>query len=147
MKFRIGIMSLNSTGKARDPTTEFGSMQNHYSLRLRSLGKMLELGLLKIPGMTPIHQFVKTWQMRPRVIEVQIDYFSFMPHEITIAAGATVTWVNLDDVQHKVTSTDRTFKSRVLRTDDKFSFKFDEPGTYEYYCSIHPKMRGKVIVQ
>lgn len=87
------------------------------------------------------------WQMRPRVIEVQIDYFSFMPHEITIAAGATVTWVNLDDVQHKVTSTDRTFKSRVLRTDDKFSFKFDEPGTYEYYCSIHPKMRGKVVVQ
>ena len=86
-------------------------------------------------------------QTRPQVIEVQIDYFSFMPHDITIAAGATVTWVNLDDVQHKVTSTERTFESKVLRTDDKFSFKFDEPGTYEYYCSIHPKMRGKVIVQ
>jgi plastocyanin len=76
------------------------------------------------------------WQMRPQVIEVQIDYFTFMPHDITVAAGATVTWVNLDDVLHRVTS-----------TDDKFSFKFDEPGTYEYYCSIHPKMRGKVIVQ
>ena len=86
------------------------------------------------------------WQMRPQVFEVQIDYFSFMPDDITVAAGATVTWVNLDDVQHKVTSTDKTFKSKVLRTADKFSFKFDEPGTYEYYCSIHPRMGGKVIV-
>jgi plastocyanin len=87
------------------------------------------------------------WQTSPQVIEVQIDYFSFMPHDITVAAGATVTWVNLDDVQHKVRSTDKTFKSKVLRTGDKFSFKFDEPGTYEYYCSIHPGIGGKVIVQ
>ncbi len=87
------------------------------------------------------------WQARPQEIEVQIDYFSFMPQDITVAPGATVTWVNLDDVQHTVASTDRTFKSKVLRTDDKFSFTFDEPGTYEYCCSIHPKMQARVIVR
>jgi plastocyanin len=87
------------------------------------------------------------WQMRPQEIEVLIDFFSFIPQDITVAPGATVTWVNRDDVQHGVASSDKTFKSKVLRTDDKFSFKFDEPGTYEYHCSIHPKMRGKIIVQ
>ena len=87
------------------------------------------------------------WQMRPQEIEVLIDFFSFMPQDITVAPGATVTWVNRDDVQHAVASTDKTFKSKVLCTDDKFSFKFNEPGAYEYHCSIHPKMRGKVIVQ
>src|SRR5580692_10724810 len=86
-------------------------------------------------------------EMRPQVIEVQIDYFSFMPQDVTVTPGATVTWVNRDDVQHAVASTDKTFKSKVLCTDDKFSFKFNEPGAYEYHCSIHPKMRGKVIVQ
>jgi plastocyanin len=87
------------------------------------------------------------WQMRPQEKEVLIDFFSFMPQDITVAPGATVTWVNRDDVQHAVASTDKTFKSKVLCTDDKFSFKFNEPGAYEYHCSIHPKMRGKVIVQ
>jgi plastocyanin len=87
------------------------------------------------------------WQMRPQEIEVLIDFFSFMPQDITVAPGATVTWVNRDDVQHAVASTDKTFKSTVLCTGDKFSFKFSEPGAYEYHCSIHPKMRGKVIVQ
>jgi plastocyanin len=86
-------------------------------------------------------------QMRPQEIEVQIDYFSFMPQEITVAPAATVTWVNLDDVQHTVASRDRTFKSKVLGTDDRFSFTFDKPGTYEYCCSIHPKMQARVIVR
>jgi plastocyanin len=85
--------------------------------------------------------------MRSLEIEVQIDYFSFMPHDITVARGATVTWVNHDDVQHTVTSTDKAFKSKALDADEKFSFKFDKPGTYEYCCSIYPKMKAKIIVQ
>jgi len=87
------------------------------------------------------------WQARPQETEVQIDYFSFIPHEITVAPAATVTWVNLDDVQHTVASTDKTFKSKVLGTDDRYSFTFDKPGTYEYCCSIHPKMQARVIVR
>ena len=78
---------------------------------------------------------------------VKIDNFSFMPHDITVATGATVIWVNNDDIPHTVVSTTDLFKSKALDTDDKFSFKFDKPGTYEYFCSIHPKMTAKVIVQ
>jgi plastocyanin len=79
--------------------------------------------------------------------EVKIDNFSFMPGDITVAAGTTVTWVNHDDVPHTVRSMDGTIKSKALDTDDKFSMTFDEPGTYEYFCSIHPKMTAKVVVK
>jgi plastocyanin len=78
---------------------------------------------------------------------VKIDNFSFMPHDITVATGATVIWVNNDDIPHTVVSTTDLFKSKALDTDDKFSFKFEKPGTYEYFCSIHPKMTARVIVQ
>ena len=80
-------------------------------------------------------------------VVVKIDNFSYMPHDITVAAGTTVIWVNNDDLPHTVVSTTDAFKSKALDTDDKFSVKFDKPGTYEYFCSIHPKMTAKVIVQ
>ncbi len=80
-------------------------------------------------------------------VVVKIDNFSYMPHDITVAAGTTIKWVNNDDIPHTVVSTTDLFKSKALDTDDKFSFKFDKPGTYEYFCSIHPKMTAKVIVQ
>jgi plastocyanin len=80
-------------------------------------------------------------------VVVKIDNFSYMPHDITVAAGTTIIWVTNDDIPHTVVSTTDVFKSRALDTDDKFSFKFDKPGTYEYFCSIHPKMTAKVIVQ
>jgi len=81
--------------------------------------------------------------------EVKIDNFSFGPADLKIAAGTTVTWVNHDDIPHTVVSTDepKLFKSKVLDTDEKFSFTFSKAGTYAYFCSIHPKMTGKVIVQ
>ncbi len=80
-------------------------------------------------------------------VVVKIDNFSFMPHDITVATGTTVIWVNNDDIPHTIVSTTDLFKSKALDTDDKFSFKFDKPGTYEYFCSIHPKMTAKVVVQ
>ena len=79
---------------------------------------------------------------------VKIDNFSFGPAEITIPAGSTVTWTNNDDVPHVVTSDDnKMFKSRALDTADHFSFTFTKPGTYNYYCAIHPKMTAKIVVQ
>ncbi len=84
----------------------------------------------------------------PAVAQVTIDNFSFVPSTLTIAAGTVVTWVNHDDIPHTVVSDDKTtFKSRALDTDDKFSFTFAKPGTYSYFCSIHPKMTAKIIVQ
>jgi plastocyanin len=80
-------------------------------------------------------------------MEVKIDNFSFGPTTLTVAAGSTVTWVNHDDIPHTVVSTDGAFKSKVLDTDEQFSFTFTKPGTYAYFCSIHPKMTGTLVVQ
>ncbi len=78
---------------------------------------------------------------------VKIDNFSFMPQTLTIHPGTTVTWVNQDDVPHTVTSTDKKFNSRALDTDERFSFTFSAAGTYNYFCSVHPHMTAKIIVQ
>ncbi len=78
---------------------------------------------------------------------VNIDNFVFGPPTITVPVGATVTWTNKDDIPHTSVSTDGVFKSKVLDTDEKFSYTFTKAGTYPYYCTIHPKMTGKVVVQ
>lgn len=79
--------------------------------------------------------------------EVKIDNFSFGPATLTVAPGTTVTWVNRDDIPHTVVSTDSVFKSKVMDTDEKFSYTFTKPGTYPYFCSIHPKMTATVVVK
>jgi plastocyanin len=84
---------------------------------------------------------------QPTNAEVRVDNFSFGPASLTVAVGTTVTWTNRDDIPHTVVSTDKVFKSKVLDTDEKFSFTFDKAGTYPYFCSIHPKMTGSVVVQ
>ena len=88
-------------------------------------------------------------QDKASTVEVKIDNFSFGPTSLSVAVGTTVTWTNHDDIPHTVVSTDdgKTFKSKVLDTDEKFSFTFSKAGTYPYFCSIHPKMTGKVVVQ
>jgi plastocyanin len=80
-------------------------------------------------------------------IEVKIDNFVFAPGVVTVKAGTQVTWINKDDIPHTVDSTEGKFKSAALDTDDKFQFRFSEPGEYPFYCRMHPKMTGKIIVQ
>jgi len=79
--------------------------------------------------------------------EVKIDNFNFSPATLEIKAGTTVTWTNADDIPHTVVSNDKFFKSKPLDTDQKFSFTFEKAGTYPYFCSLHPKMTAKVVVQ
>ncbi len=79
--------------------------------------------------------------------EVRIDNFAFNPETLTIPANSPVTWVNKDDIPHVIASDDGVFKSKALDTDQTYSFTFTKPGTYSYFCSIHPKMVGKIIVQ
>ncbi len=81
------------------------------------------------------------------VVQVKIDNFSFTPQTLTIDAGTTVTWTNNDDVPHNVVSTEKVFKSKTMDTDEKFSYTFTKLGTYNYYCSIHPRMTASVIVK
>jgi plastocyanin len=82
-------------------------------------------------------------------VKVSIENFVFEPQEVVVTAGTTVTWVNADDVPHTVTSTSSPplFGSKTLDTDDKYSFEFKAAGTYEYFCKVHPKMTGKVVVK
>jgi plastocyanin len=86
-------------------------------------------------------------QPKPETMEVKIDNFTFAPAELTVMVGTTITWTNRDDIPHTVVSTDKVFKSKVLDTDEKFSFTFTTAGTFSYFCSIHPKMTGKVAVK
>jgi len=79
--------------------------------------------------------------------EVRIDNFTFQAPTITVPAGSEVTWFNRDDIPHTVVSEDKVFKSKALDTDDKFTYKFSQPGTYKYFCSLHPKMTGEVVVK
>jgi plastocyanin len=78
---------------------------------------------------------------------VKIDNFAFGPQAITVPVGTTVTWTNSDDIPHTAVSTDGVFKSKVMDTDEKFSYTFTKAGTYPYYCTIHPKMNGQVVVK
>ena len=82
-------------------------------------------------------------------VQVVIDNFAFSPRELTVAPGTRVTWVNRDDVPHTATSSvkPRTFDSGALDTDATYSFVFKAPGTYEYFCAVHPHMTAKIIVK
>ena len=87
-------------------------------------------------------------QQSSAAVEVKIDNFSFLPVTVTVAACTTVKWTYRDDIPHTVVSEDKaTFRSKALDTDDSFSYTFTKPGTYTYFCSIHPKMTAKVVVQ
>ena len=79
--------------------------------------------------------------------DVKIDNFSFGPQTLTVSVGTTVVWTNRDDIPHTVVSADGVFKSKVRDTDEKFSYTFTKAGTYPYFCSVHPKMTGKIVVQ
>jgi len=78
--------------------------------------------------------------------DVLVDNFSFAPATTSVPVGSTITWTNRDDVPHNIVSTEQKFKSPVLDTDEQFSHRFDAPGSYKYFCSIHPKMTGRIVV-
>jgi len=80
-------------------------------------------------------------------VAVTIDNFNFTPGTITVSVGTTVVWTNKDDVPHNVTNPDKEFKSPTLDTGEKWEYTFKKAGTFEYYCTIHPKMTGRVVVQ
>jgi plastocyanin len=115
---------------------------------------------ISVPGVTmilalalllagPANLVANAQQTAPASAEVKIDNFSFTPATLTVAVGTTVTWTNRDDIPHTVVSTDdpKAFKSKVLDTDEKFSYTFTKAGAYPYFCSVHPKMTGTVVVK
>jgi plastocyanin len=79
--------------------------------------------------------------------DVRIDNFAFTPATVRVSAGATINWVNRDDVPHRLVAVDHTFTSPVLDTDGSYSCTFNSQGTHEYFCSLHPKMTGTITVE
>ena len=82
-----------------------------------------------------------------QTLAVAIDNFTFNPQTLTVKAGTTVTWTNKDDIPHAVAAVGKQFKSKVLDTDNSYSFTFTTPGTYAYFCSLHPHMTGTIVVE
>jgi plastocyanin len=79
---------------------------------------------------------------------VFIDNFIFNPKAVTVKAGTTVTWTNRDDIVHGIASSNNAFKkSPAMDTDDTYSFTFTTPGTYQYFCYLHPQMVGSIVVE
>jgi plastocyanin len=82
-----------------------------------------------------------------KTVAIDIDNFKFGIVSIDVAQGTIVTWTNRDDVPHTVVSSTKLFKSPPLDTDEKFSYTFKDAGTFEYYCSLHPRMTGRIVVK
>ncbi|HEY7098049.1 MAG TPA: cupredoxin family copper-binding protein [Terriglobales bacterium] len=96
------------------------------------------------------------WSLRSHASEPQsaagasavtIDNFTFAPNVLTVKTGTRITWTNRDDIPHTVVGDNQEFKSKPLDTDGTFSFTPTKPGAYSYFCSLHPKMTGKVVVE
>lgn len=79
-------------------------------------------------------------------VRIDIKEFMFAPTDLNIAVGTRVTWINDDQIPHTVMETHKAFHSAALDTHDSFTFQFDNPGTFEYFCALHPQMIGKIVV-
>jgi plastocyanin len=87
-------------------------------------------------------------QSTPAPTAISIDNFTFAPPTLTVKAGTTVKWTNKDDIPHGIAATNNSFaRSKALDTDDSYLFTFTTPGTYQYFCYIHPHMTGTIVVQ
>jgi plastocyanin len=89
---------------------------------------------------------------KPAENEVSINIYAFVPGNLTVKPGTTVTWINNDEAEHSINAVDKSFNSPVLKTKnvkpgEKFSYTFTTPGTYEYFCAIHPTMKAKIEVK
>ncbi len=97
------------------------------------------LGAVVLPGWA---------QTAPQPAAISIDNFTFTPQTLTVKAGTTVTWTNRDDIPHGVASDNNAFaRSKALDTDDSYSSTFTTPGTYKYFCYVHPHMTGTIVVK
>jgi amicyanin len=109
-------------------------------ISIKSLTKCL------VAGFAAIFLFATTPAFAADATAVKIGNFTFGPQELKVKAGTTVTWTNEDDMPHTVVSPNN-FRSKVLDTNSAYSFTFTTPGTYKYFCSLHPHMTGTIVVE
>lgn len=114
-------------------------------MRTKLLIVFLILAVL-ISGCTGQKADTKTNNMTEKPNTVLIKGSAFDPATLTVTKGTTVTWMNMDSVAHTVVATGKAFSSDTLKNGQSFAHTFNEAGTFEYKCGIHPSMSGKVIV-
>ena len=115
--------------------------------KLLSMGILLAAVAIEVAGVRAAVTTAAPAVQAAAATDVKIDNFTFGPADVTVKAGSTITWTNRDDIPHTVVSTDKAFKSKVLDTDEHYSFTFPSAGTFTYFCSIHPKMTGRIVVK
>jgi plastocyanin len=140
-RVKSGLNDDNAKGKNRKETEKMTKKKSAWIAGLAAPVMLGMLLLVESPNVTAADQ------PSAASAEVKIDNFSFGPPTLTVPVGTTVVWTNRDDIPHTVVSTDGVFKSKVRDTDEKFSYTFTKAGTYPYFCSVHPKMTGKIVVQ
>jgi len=106
---------------------------------------LLGLAALLLTGITGAS--ARSGDQRPARVAVSIENYAFQPDPITVAVGTTVVWTNRDEVAHTVVSSDKLFSSPELEVDRTFEYTFKKAGTFAYFCTLHPEMKGKVIVK
>jgi plastocyanin len=112
---------------------------------MRSRSRVAIVGaIMVVAGAALVTADVRAAAPTPRV---QIHEFTFAPAALTVGVGTTVTWVNGDEEPHTVTSRGGLFASPGLDHAEVFSRRFTTAGTYEYFCALHPRMTGTVIVR
>jgi plastocyanin len=125
-----------------------GSKENPNAMKKRmsfvAFAIVLSLSVASVFIVHPMR--AKGEEAKAPAVEVQVDNFTFSPETVTVPVNSAVTWVNKDDIPHVIASNDGLFKSKALDADEKFSHSFTKAGTYPYYCTLHPKMMGKIVV-
>jgi plastocyanin len=140
----VGLFLVACGQNGADPNSDSGTQSN--TAAAASQQPSPESSKMEMPA-KPSPTAGKAQPTSSNSNEVTVENFSFQPAAITVKAGTTVTWVNHDDIPHTVYDINKQFKSETLDTDGKFSYKFTTAGTYSYFCSLHPRMTGQVIVK
>ena len=145
----IGLLSLFLTSCTQGSGTEYGQGSNSESQAsappTASPNANMGMSNMNMPAKPPIAP--KNMEAGVAANQVVIENFSFAPATLTVKTGTKVTWINRDDVPHTVNENDKLFKSGAMDTDDQFSYTFSAPGTFSYFCALHPKMTGQIIVK
>jgi plastocyanin len=95
----------------------------------------------------PVALLLAAGEARADEVAIRIDNFTFTPAELTVKPGTTVVWLNADDTPHSIVAVSGQFHSPAMDTDEKFSRVFANPGEVDYFCGLHPHMKGKIIVK
>jgi plastocyanin len=117
-------------------------------LQIFGMGAVVVAGLAGRPVLAGGPRMPLPPQTQPALdTKVEINNFSFAPSTVTVPVGTRVIWTNKDEIQHNIVTGDKTVKSKLLDTNETFTFTFTKAGTYSYICTVHPRMKGTIVVQ